>query len=180
MKTYGKILAVYGKIELFVAISAFSAALLLVTAQVLGRQFGGSLWWAQELAQLLIMYAYFLGVSHLYQVRQMVVVDFLVSRFSPRMKRRFYILSLVAVVVFCTVLLVAISKLYVPEMRFPSFVIQVPRFYWTLPMGIASASMILTSIYFLIQALRTQNWPASGQIEEFEQEMAFAASDYDY
>ena len=180
MKTYGKILAVYGKIELFVAIVAFSAALLLVTTQVLARQFNGSLWWAQELAQLLIMYAYFLGVSHLYQVRQMVVVDFLVDRFSPKMRRLFYILSLVAVVIFCTVLLLAISKLYQPEMRFPSFVIQVPRFYWTLPMGIASASMILTSIYFLIHALRTSTWPTSGRIEQFEQEMAFAKSDYEY
>jgi TRAP-type C4-dicarboxylate transport system permease small subunit len=181
MRALGRILAVYGKIELTVAMLTFTVALILVIAQVLARQAGASFWWAQELAQLLVMYAYFLGMSHLYQVRQMVVVDFLVKRFSPAFRLLVYLATQIGVILFCLIILYGVVKVYRLEMRFPSFAIQIPRFYWTLPLAIASASMILTSVYFVILALRPSSRPAASEtLSAFEDRVAFARVSHEY
>lgn len=181
MRQFGRVLGAYGKIELAVAVLAFAVSMALVVAQVLARQMGFSLWWAQEAAQLAIMYAYFLGVSHLYQVRHMVVVDFAFARMPPVLRVRVYQLGLIAVIVFCSLVLSGVIDVYRLEMRFPSFVLQVPRFYWTLPLGIASASMIATSLYFLINSLNRKAWGTDlGNVNAFEDRHAFARSEHDY
>lgn len=67
------------------------------------------------------------------------------------------------------------------EMRFPSFVIQVPRFYWSLPLAIASVSMILSSIYFLLLAIRPSSWTSVDEsIPEFEDRHAFTTIEHEY
>lgn len=181
MKPFATILKYYGKLELAVAMIAFSLSIGIVIAQVLARQAGLSFWWGQETAQLAIMYAYFLGVSHLYQVRHMVVVEFMFVRFPPRMRRIVYRLGLVSVIFFCLLVLHGVFKVYRLEMRFPSFVIQVPRFYWTLPLGIASVSMIATSTYFLIASMLPRAWEgAEGDVDAFETKFTFAKAQHDY
>lgn len=180
MPLFGKILRILGRIELSIAFVTFCAAMLLVIAQVGVRQIGGSLWWAQEWAQLLVMYAYFLGISHLYQVRQMIVVEFCFSRLPRGWQVVFYVISQMAVVIFCAITLYSALRNMPMELRFPSFVIQVPRFYWTLPLMVASVSMIFSSLYFIIAVIQRVQKGDISNISNIELSTAFASTDQEY
>jgi len=160
MGSFGRVLRWFGRLEMAVAILCFAAAMLLVIAQVVYRQAGASLWWAEELAQLLVLYAYFLGISHVYQVRQMIVMEFLAQRFSWRSQIRLYIFVQLFTIGFCAVVAYSCVRIMPAELRFPSYVLQVPRFYWTLPLLIGSVSMVLSCFYFTLAALR---WLRQGE-----------------
>lgn len=180
MSLFGTLLRLLGRVELAVAVGTFCAAMVLVIAQVGARQIDASLWWAQEWAQLLVMYAYFLGISHLYQVRQMIVVEFVFIRLPRRWQVCLYIATQIAVAAFCGIIIVSAWRNMPMELRFPSFVIQVPRFYWTLPLMIASVSMILSSLYFTIAVVGKAFAGGHTDIRDIEQSVAFTHTTREY
>jgi len=168
-----RLLHALDRVELAVALSALVGVLLLVATQVIARQFDHSFWWAQEWTELAIMYAYFLGISHIYRSRHMITVGFLVDRFDRRAQVRLYAFAQLLVIGFCSLIAFESIRIAPRELAFPSFVIGVPRFYWTLPLIIGSISMALTSLYFLVAvaweaSVRTDDWT----IEELEAESA--------
>lgn len=180
MRMFGIVLKWLGLAEMTVATLAFIVGLGLVIAQVVYRQVGSSLWWAQEWTQLLIMYAYFLGMSHIYQVRQMVVMDFVAEKLPFRPKVALYVATQMLVVVFCAIVLVAGLRNAPAELRFPSYVIQVPHFYWSLPLIIGAASMILTSIYFAIAVPLAARTGGQMPLRSLEQQSAFVSTRLEY
>lgn len=180
MLGFGLVLRLLGQVELGVAVFSFCVSIILVIAQVGARQIGMSLWWGQEWAQLLMMYAYFLGVSHLYQVRQMIVMGLVFSRLPRYWRKHFYVATQLAVILFCACVIVSAWKIMPMELRFPSFVIQVPRFYWTVPLMIASLSMILTSVYFIVAVIRHRAKDGETEIRDVERAVAFTRTTFEY
>jgi len=64
MNTFRKALAAVAFVELWVAMTAFVFVIVLTMVQVSYRYLlSGSIWWAQEIAQLAMLVAYFLGIA---------------------------------------------------------------------------------------------------------------------
>jgi TRAP-type C4-dicarboxylate transport system permease small subunit len=105
-----------------------------------------------------MMIAYFIGISCVYRMRHEVIIRFVVDRLPVRVQFFFYYLAEVLTMVFCSVVLVSgISD--IPELLTTyTVVMHLPEFYWTLPLLIASTSIILTSVYYL-----TAMWATSSR-----------------
>ena len=161
MQTYRKVLAAIGFVELWVAVVAFVFVVLLAITQVLYRYLlAGSIWWAQEIAQLAMLVAYFFGIAYVYKAKQDIIVGFLVSRLSRRPRVALAILTQVAIAVFCVFLVVTGLELAPAQLVFYTYILNIPRFYSTLPLIVASASMALTAIYYAIAAWQSRNLTA--------------------
>ena len=161
MKTYRKVLAAIGVVELWVAIVAFVFVVLLAITQVLYRYLlAGSIWWAQEIAQLAMLVAYFFGIAYVYKAKQDIIVGFLVSRLSRRMQVILAILTQVSIAVFCLFLVVTGLELAPAQLVFYTYILNIPRFYSTLPLIVASASMALTAVYYAIATWQSRHLSA--------------------
>ena len=161
MKTYRKVLAAIGVVELWVAIVAFVFVVLLAITQVLYRYLlAGSIWWAQEIAQLAMLVAYFFGIAYVYKAKQDIIVGFLVSRLSRRMQVMLAILTQVSIAVFCLFLVVTGLELAPAQLVFYTYILNIPRFYSMLPLIIASASMALTAVYYAIATWQSRHLSA--------------------
>lgn len=163
-----------GRAELLLAIAAFAAVALLTAYQVVLRYgFSGSLWWAQEVAQLAMLVAYFFGIAYVYKANQDIVILFIAQRLPARWRRPLYLAIQATIAGFC--MMVAIQGLLLApnQLRFKTYILNIPKFYSTLPLIIASISMTVTAVYFALAA--RQAWRgSSGQtdLEQMEAELA--------
>lgn len=145
------VLRVIGYFELVLAVASFAAVVALNCIQIGLRMFAlPSLWWVQEVSQLGSLLAYFFGISMIYKLRQDVVILF-VHRSLPRLIQ-FYLFFVVHVLIALFVLLVAQQAIDIAPMqlRNRTYILNIPKFYSTLPLLIASLSMLATTIYHLI------------------------------
>jgi TRAP-type C4-dicarboxylate transport system permease small subunit len=158
MRTFRKILAAIGFVELWVAMAAFVFVIVLTMVQVIYRYaFAGSIWWAQEIAQLGMLIAYFFGIAYVYKAKQDIVIGFLVSRLSRRVQVMLTLFTQITIVVFCLFLVVTGLELAPAQLVFFTYILNIPRFYSTLPLIVASASMAVTAIYYAIVAWQSRN-----------------------
>ena len=157
MRTFRKILAAIGFVELWVAMAAFVFVIVLTMVQVIYRYaFAGSIWWAQEIAQLGMLVAYFFGIAYVYKAKQDIVVGFLVGRLSRRVQVALTIFTQVLIVMFCLFLVVTGLELAPAQLVFFTYILNIPRFYSTLPLIIASTSMAMTAAYYAIVAWQSR------------------------
>jgi TRAP-type C4-dicarboxylate transport system permease small subunit len=138
-----------GRVELFVALVAFCLVIGLVTAQVVLRfAFNYGIWWIQEVVQLAILSAYFLGTSYIFKARQYLVIDLVFNRLGERSRIAVYLAIQVLTAAFCLMLVIELVGLAPGQWQMKTFVLHVPRFYASIPLLIASASMVVTSLYY--------------------------------
>jgi TRAP-type C4-dicarboxylate transport system permease small subunit len=157
MLGFRKVLAAIGFAELWVAIAAFVFVVGLTMTQVLYRYLlAGSIWWAQEIAQLAMLVAYFFGIAYVYKAKQDIIVGFLVSRLSRRVQIALSICTQALIVMFCVFLVATGLELAPAQLVFFTYILNIPRFYSTLPLIIASASMAMTAIYYAIVAWQSR------------------------
>jgi TRAP-type C4-dicarboxylate transport system permease small subunit len=174
MKTYRKVLAAIGFVELWVAIVAFVFVVLLAMTQVLYRYLlAGSIWWAQEIAQLAMLVAYFFGIAYVYKAKQDIIVGFLVNRLPRRTRVALAIFAQVLTLVFCLFLVVTGLELAPAQLVFYTYILNIPRFYSTLPLVLASISMALTATYYAMAAWQSRN--LSGEAAEKAEREALIA-----
>ncbi len=154
-------LAWLGRAELLVAVAAFAGVAALTIWQVVLRYaFAGSIWWAQEVAQLAMLVAYFLGIAYVVKANQDIVVLFVAQRLPRRWQRGLYLAIQALIVAFC--LLVAVQGLLLApqQLRFRTYILNIPKFYSTLPLIAASLSMAATAAYYGLAARAV--WRAAG------------------
>src|SRR5262245_22896496 len=153
MHTFRKALAAIAFVELWVAMAAFVFVIVLTMVQVLYRYLlAGSIWWAQEVAQLGMLIAYFFGIAYVYKAKQDIVVGFLLNWLSRPTQVVLNIFSQILIALFCLVLVITGLELAPSQLVFYTYILNIPRFYSTLPLIIASASMAATAIYYAITA----------------------------
>jgi TRAP-type C4-dicarboxylate transport system permease small subunit len=149
-----------GVVELTIAVTAFSSAVGLNIIQIsLRYAFDTSIWWAQEISLLMMMVAYYVGISCVFRARNYVIIHFLAERFSLRTQLYLYYFAQLLTIVFCSVVL--FESIGVTEELLTTYtvIMHLPIFYWTFPLMVASASMIATSIYYFWAV-----WNAAGRI----------------
>jgi len=166
MATFRRILAAIGVVELWVAMAAFVFVIGLTMVQVAYRYLlAGSIWWAQEIAQLAMLIAYFLGIAYVYKAKQDIIVGFLVQRLPRRLQAGLAILSQLVIALFCVVLVVTGLALAPTQLVFFTYILNIPRFYSTLPLIVASASMAATAIYYAAAAWQSRHATAESAAE---------------
>ncbi len=176
MRTFRKVLAAIGFVELWVAMAAFVFVIVLTMVQVIYRYaFAGSIWWAQEIAQLGMLIAYFFGIAYVYKAKQDIVIGFLVSRLSRRVQVMLTLFTQITIIVFCLFLVVTGLELAPAQLVFFTYILNIPRFYSTLPLIVASASMAVTALYYAIVAWQSRNLAAEAA-EEAERETLIVAA----
>ena len=127
-----RVLALVGIAELWLAVAAFAAVVLLTIVQVgLRYFFEGSLWWAQEVSQMMILVAYFQGIAYAFKTRQYIVINFLADRLSRAAQLCCYLFAQLLVVVFCGVVPGVIIGIV--TMAFISFYVRRKRTAWGQP-----------------------------------------------
>lgn len=162
-----------GRAELLLAIAAFASVAMLTAYQVVLRYgFSGSLWWAQEVAQLAMLVAYFFGIAYVYKANQDIVILFIAQRLPAQWRRPLYLAIQAIIAGFC--MMVAIQGLLLApnQLRFKTYILNIPKFYSTLPLIIASISMTVTAVYFALAA--RQAWrgsPGPTDLEQLEAEL---------
>jgi TRAP-type C4-dicarboxylate transport system permease small subunit len=148
-----------GTLELSIAVVAFAAAVVLNFTQIgLRYSFEKSIWWAQEISLLLMMIAYFFGISCVFRSRQYVDLHFVVERFPPRIQIYLYYVAQLLTTVFCLIVLVYGIHLAPDRLTTYTVILHLPEFFWMLPLLFASTSMIITSLYFTLAV-----WKAAGR-----------------
>jgi TRAP-type C4-dicarboxylate transport system permease small subunit len=157
MAAFRRILAAIGFIELWVAVIAFTFVVILTTVQVGYRYlFSGSIWWGQEVSQLAMLVAYFLGISYVYKARQDIIITFLLRRLSTRTQVALAVFSQALTGAFSLFIVVTGIELAPSQLVFNTYILGIPRFYSTLPLIVASASMTLTALYYGIYIWQTR------------------------
>lgn len=157
MAAFRKVLAAIGFAELWIAVIAFTFVVLLTMIQVSYRYlFSGSIWWGQEVAQLAMLIAYFLGIAYVYKARQDIVITFLLRRLSTRTQVALAILAQALIGAFSLFIVVTGIELAPSQLVFNTYILGIPRFYSTLPLIIASSSMTLTALYYAIYIWQTR------------------------
>ena len=150
-----RVLAWVGIAELWVAVAAFAAVVLLTIVQVgLRYFFEGSLWWAQEVSQMMILVAYFQGIAYAFKTRQYIVIDFLAERLPPAAQLYCYLFAQLLVAVFCGVVLVEGTAILPRQYLMLTYILHIPRMYLGLPLLFAAVSMIGTSVYYALVVWR--------------------------
>lgn len=145
-----RILAFIGRIELTLAVIAMVIVVVLSGAQAILRYtIGASLWWAQEVAQLTIVIAYFFGISYLFKIRQYILIEFLSLKFSIRIQLMFYIFAQILTILFTATVFVLLVRFAPMLLQMTTPTLGLPEFLRSLPLAIASTMMVVTSIYYL-------------------------------
>jgi TRAP-type C4-dicarboxylate transport system permease small subunit len=148
---YRGVLRTIGYAELVLASASFAGVVVLNCVQIGLRMLTPwSVWWVQEVSQLASLLAYFFGISMIYKLRQDVVILFVYRRLPE--SARFYLFFMIQALIVLFVFLVAQQALDIApmELRNRTYILNIPKFYSTLPLLIASLSMLATAIYHLI------------------------------
>ena len=151
-------LGLLGRVELAITVAAFSGVIVLVSAQIFFRYvFDVGLVWVQEVSQLLILTAYFFGISFVFKARRYLIVSILFDRFPEAAKLPLYIGCQVLTAAFCSMLFFELLGIAPQQLYMKTYILHIPRFYSSLPLLIASISMTLTAVYYTVEAIRTRS-----------------------
>ena len=157
-----RVLRQIGRAELAIAVVSFSAVVVLNIIEIsLRYALNRSIWWSQEVSLLLMMVAYYVGISCVFRMRQYVTIDILVERLPPATQRYAYYFAQLCTVIFCLVALSA-GFIMVPRLLTAyTVILHVPQFYMTLPLLWALASMTATTLYYGLAV-----WYGGGQMKD--------------
>ncbi|MDA1259806.1 MAG: TRAP transporter small permease [Planctomycetota bacterium] len=144
---------------------------VLCTFQVVLRYvFDGAIWWAQEVAQFAMIIAYFFGIAYVYKANQEIVIQYVVQRLAPARQHALYIAIQLLVAAFCAMVAIQGLLLAPQQLNFKTYILNIPKFYSTLPLILASISMTVTALYFAACTWRRHHEAAAWPIERLEAE----------
>lgn len=148
LAVFRRTLRAVGHAELAVAVAAFVAVVVLNVIQVTLRAFETSIFWVQEVSQLLALVAYFIGASSLFRSRHYIIIEFLVQRLGPALQRQIYFLAQLLAIVFCAIIVIESIQEVPLLLTNYSVILHLPKLYSHLPLIVGSASIVVTSVYY--------------------------------
>ena len=144
-------LRVLGVCELVVAGLAFVIVCLVVSANALLRfGFNSSIVWSEEVALLATNVFVYLGAAVILKANADVSVVFVVDRLHPRARAFTRLAIYTAAAFFFATLLWQAIALWPLQRTTSTFILDISRYWFTLPLVWAAASMLLTSIVFVL------------------------------
>jgi TRAP-type C4-dicarboxylate transport system permease small subunit len=102
-----KLAHVYDKLEEYALVYALMCAVVICTAQVIGRYvFNHSISWSEELSKYIFVWLIWLGTSYAAKNNQHIYMEFLIDKMKGRVRTAFDILIKLIWIGFCVFLLV--------------------------------------------------------------------------
>jgi TRAP-type C4-dicarboxylate transport system permease small subunit len=153
LKKFQTLLLHIKKIEIVCAIMLFGFIVASIALQVCVRYtLNKPFKWPEELAALLLIYLTFLTADIVYKDRAHISIDYFVSFLPERWKRVVAIVIYAGICVFLiTIIPTSIKLLKMQYGHITAAVITLPKSYWSLPVPIAFSSMLLTTLYFILE-----------------------------
>jgi TRAP-type C4-dicarboxylate transport system permease small subunit len=108
------------------------------------------LWWTQEVSQLASLVAYFFGISMIYKLRQDIVILFVYRSLPKSVQFHLFFVIQALIALFVFVVVQQAIDIAPMQLRNRTYILNIPKFYSTLPLLIASLSMLATAIYHLL------------------------------
>ena len=157
LNKYERLLTKIKKAEIVCAVLMFGFIVAVIAAQVFVRYvFGKPFPWAEELSSLLLIYLTFLTADIVYKDKAHISVDFFVNFLSQRYRAALALGLWIFIMIFLIVLMPTCVRLLKMQWgHITAAVLILPKSFWSLPVPIAFASMILTTFYFILLEFKT-------------------------
>lgn len=146
---FGRALRLLGTFELAIAAAAFLVVCVVVSANALLRfGFNSSIVWSEEVALLATSVFVFVGAAVILKANADVAVVFLVEKLSPGGRTVALLAIYTGASAFFATLLWQSIALWPLQRNTSTFILDISRFWFTVPLIWGAASMLLTSILF--------------------------------
>lgn len=162
---YGSLLAGIGRVERWVAIVMMGTMVVCIFAQVVSRYlFGQPLVWVEELSTYAFIWGAFIGAAAGLKHGRHLKIESFVERLPPGARRGLRIALDLLIGTFCVLLVVnGFKAMFLFEWRQTTIAlpIDLPRYvFYSTPLIVAAASMVLTVVYDLLEAATGDRAPA--------------------
>lgn len=154
LQLYGRVLSWLVNVEIVASIIALATVCIVTLAAIVARELlNSSLLWAEEISILLMKVVVFQGAAGIYARRAYIVVDGLTARFSPRAQWLVSLFGWLLIAVFAAIACREGILTYRSQMAVRSYLLELPRFYFTVPLILGTATIALVSLYYLLATL---------------------------
>ncbi len=162
---YGSLLAGIGRVERWVAIVMMVTMVVCIFAQVVSRYlFGQPLVWVEELSTYAFIWGAFIGAAAGLKHGRHLKIESFVERLPPGARRGLRIVLDLLIGAFCALLVVnGFKAMFLFEWRQTTIAlpIDLPRYlFYSTPLIVGAASMVLTVVYDLLEAATGDRAPA--------------------
>lgn len=162
LAVFRQFLAWVGRAELLLAIVALIVVVVLSATQAFLRYFwGGSLWWAQEVAETTILVTYFLGISYVFKTRQEIYIEFVAMLTPLRVQIAMFIFEQLVALTFALALLWLVWLFSPTMLNMQTPLLKLPGWAPFAPLIFSTAMIGLTSVYYCAFGL----WALAGRPE---------------
>jgi TRAP-type C4-dicarboxylate transport system permease small subunit len=166
---YRRVLDGIGRVEWAVAVVAMAVIVTAIFAQVVSRYlFGQPLVWVEELSTYAFIWGSFVGASAGLKRGMHLKIESFVGRLTDSARRGLRVVLDALMIVFCVILTVnGFNAMVVFEwhQRTIALPVELPRYlFYSTPLILASASMVLTLLHDLLDAVagRDRTPPRAG------------------
>jgi C4-dicarboxylate transporter DctQ subunit len=147
-RTTRNVLRLLGRAEMAAAIISLIVICILTGIQIFLRYgFNESLLWSEEVSLLLMKVLVFLGAAAIYKMQAFICVGFVFNAVPVRVQNGLAMLTSMAAMVFAAVVVVQGLKLYPSQIAVRTYLLELPKFYFSVPLIYGAASIFLTSAY---------------------------------
>jgi TRAP-type C4-dicarboxylate transport system permease small subunit len=144
-------LRILGWFELYVAAAAFLVVCGVVSINALLRfGFNSSIVWSEEIALLATNVFVFLGAAVILKANADVAVTFVVDKLAPRARTLAILAIYAASAAFFAALFWQSLALWPLQRTTSTFILDISRYWFTVPLVWAAASMLLSSLTFAL------------------------------
>jgi|GEM_PF-1313909 len=159
------VLRLLGRVEMAAVIISLIVICILTGVQIFLRYgFNESLLWSEEVSLLLMKVMVFLGAAAIYKMQAFICVGYVFNAVPTSVQNLFSVLTSIAAMVFSLVVVVQGLNLYPTQISVRTYLLELPKFYFTVPLIYGAASIFLTSTYFAAYAAMRSLFPED---EEF-------------
>ena len=142
-------LAFLGRMEMAVTVLSIVVICCLTGASIVLRYFfGASLLWGEEVSLLLMKVMVFAGAAAVYKGRAYIAIDFVFRAFGPRGRYLLSIAAWMAAAGFAAVVAWQGMLMYPTQIHTRTYLLELPKFYFTVPVIYGAASIVLTSAFY--------------------------------
>lgn len=151
------------RVETVILVAMTAAMIGIIAVQVFLRfVFNSPFSWAEEAATMLLIYISFIAADVVYKEKGHLAVDYFVGLLPAAWRRLIAIFSYLLITAFLAVFLPrSIELVRMQAGHITSAALVVAKSWWTVPVPIAFASMLLSSVHFLLEEI-AQKAPLRG------------------
>ena len=140
-----------GRFELLLCKLLLSWIVVLTGISILLRYgFNYSLHWSQEITLLSAQYLYFIGAAYIFKAKEYIIMDFFFNKIPVKLKIPTVMMIHMLMMAFLGVAIWQAFLMIRKQWDTTSFVLDLPRGHWTIPVLIGCLSIMLTLIYYML------------------------------